>query len=92
MAHVSGSNEGRVTTRRFGKGRTKFGANSADGGVVYTSSNRGLASRLTQIQERDDLVGLVIGEGFHGGGGGKRDDVWMYLHNVELLMHHMTTF
>ena len=65
--------------------------NSADGGVVYTSSNRDLASRLTQIQEKDDLVGLVIGEGFHGGGGGKRDDVWMCLHHVEFLMHHMTT-
>ena len=45
-----------MTTRRFGKGRMKFGENSADGGVVYTSSSRDLASRLTQIQERDDLI------------------------------------
>ena len=37
--------------------------------MVYTSSNRDLVSRLTQIQESYDLVGLVIGERFHGEGG-----------------------
>ena len=64
MKHVSGSNDGRVTTRGFGKVRMEFGANSTDSRVVYTSSKRNLASRLTQIQERDDLIGLSMERNF----------------------------
>ena len=60
MTHVSGSNDGRVTTRGFGKIRTEFGVDSTDIRVVYTSSKRDLVSRLTQIQARDDLVVEVV--------------------------------
>ena len=90
MTHVSGSNDGRATTRGFGKIRTEFGADHTDSRVVYTSSKRDLASRLTQIQERDNLIGLGNGKGFHGGGSGQSDNVCMCLHHVELFMHHMT--
>ena len=90
MTHVSGSNDGRATTRGFEKIRTGFGVDPTDTRVVYTSSKRDLVSRLTQIQARDDLIGLVNGKGFHGGGSGQSDNVCMCLHHFKLFMHHMT--
>ena len=53
MTHVSGSNDGRVTTRGFGKIRTEFGVDSTDIRVVYTSSKRDLVSRLTPKSKQE---------------------------------------
>ena len=36
------------------------------------------------------MSSLVNREGFHGGGSEKSDGVLMYLHHVELIVHHMT--
>ena len=45
---------------------------------------------MTHLQERDDLDGLFCGEGFHGGGCGKSNGVWMCLHHVKIIVCHMT--
>ena len=54
----------------------KFGANSTNGRVVDTSRFRYLMSRLTKIQERDDLVDLKSRKRFHGSGSGSRVVFW----------------
>ena len=68
MIYVSRCYKGRMATRGFSQVRTKFRANSTDGGVVDASRIRDLASGLTQIQKRDDLVDLSSRNGFHNSG------------------------
>ena len=90
MSHISRRNDGWMTISGFGKVGTVFNANTTDGGVTEASRSRDLTSCLTQFQESNNLVGLIIGKGSHDERSGKRDGIWLCLHHVELFMHHMT--
>ena len=71
IMHVSRYYKGRMATRGFSQVRMKFRANSTDGRVVDASRIRDLASGLTQIQARDNLVDLSSRNGFHDSGSGR---------------------
>ena len=90
MLHISGRNDGWMTTSGFGKVGTVFSVNTTDGGVTESSGSRDLMSCLTQFQESNNLVDLISGKGFHDERSGKSDGVWLCLHYVELFKHHMT--
>ena len=70
--YVSRCYKGRMATRGFSQIRTKFRVNSTDDRVVDASRIGDLASGLTQIQERDDLIDLSSRNGFHDSGSGSR--------------------
>ena len=89
IIHISRCYKGRTATRGFSQVRTKFKVNSTDGRVVDASRIRDLASGLTQIQERDDLVDLSSRNEFHDSGSGS-SSVLVYLCYVELIIGHMT--
>ena len=85
MIYVSRCYEGRTATREFSQVRSKFRANSTDGRVVDASRIRDLASGLTQIQKRNDLVDLSNRNGFHDSGSGSRVVFWCICVMLNLL-------
>ena len=76
MTYVSRCYKDRTATRGFSQIRMKFRVNSTDGKVVDASRFRDLASGLTQIQEKDDLVDLSSKNGFYNSDSGSRVVFW----------------
>ena len=85
ITYVSRCYEGRMATRGFSQVMIKFRVNSTDGRVVDASRIRDLASGLTQIQEKDDLVDLSSRNGFHDSGSGSGVVFWCICVMLNLL-------
>ena len=79
-----------MTTSSFGKVGTVFSANATDDRVTESSGSRDLMSCLIQFQESNNLINLISEKEFHDERSGKSDGVWLFLHYVELFIHHMT--
>ena len=85
MIYVSRCYKGRMATRGFSQVRTKFGVSSTDGKVVDASRIRDLASELTQVQERDNLIDLSNRNGFYDSGSGLKVVFWCICVMLNLL-------